>query len=166
MARIDGPAANVAPYPELQFPSFERYDYKTKGPASATISKYSQIANCAGVCLFPSIFFGFFPLFDFLNAVTGWDMSVEEALEAGERIQTLRKCFNVREGITSADFKLQPRMAGIPPKADGPLKGVTVDIDSLSTEYNKAMGWDPETGNPTAATVDKLGLKDLVETYG
>jgi aldehyde:ferredoxin oxidoreductase len=166
MARLDAGSAVIAPYPELEFQGFEKYEYKRKGPASAVSSNYSQVCNCAGVCLFPTIFFGFFPALDFLNAVTGWDMSMKEALETGARIQTLRKCFNVREGITAADQKLPPRMIGDPPKEAGPLKGVAIDMESLAREYHKAMGWDAETGTPTDETVEALGLKDLVRKFG
>jgi aldehyde:ferredoxin oxidoreductase len=166
MARLDTGTAIVAPYPELQFKDFEKYEYKKKGPASATISSYAQVGNCAGLCLFPTIFFGFFPMLDFLNAVTGWDMTVSEALNTGARIQTLRKCFNVREGIGPADVKLPLRMIGTPPKEEGPLKGVTIDIDNLTQEYHKAMGWDAETGVPTPETLKKLGLEDLVAEHG
>ena len=70
------------------------------------------------------------------------------------------------DGITAADAKLPPRMTGIPPKEEGPVKGVTIDIDSLAQEYHKAMGWDPETGSPTDATINKLGLKALVDQHG
>jgi aldehyde:ferredoxin oxidoreductase len=109
------------------------------------------------------IFFGFYPMVDFLKAVTGWEMEVAEVLETGARIQTLRQAFNLREGIKASDIKLPPRMAGIPPKNEGPLTGVTIDIDTLANEYRKAMGWDPETGQPTDATLDRLGLKELTE---
>jgi aldehyde:ferredoxin oxidoreductase len=166
MARLDAGPAVIAPYPELKFPNLEKYEYKRKGPASAVTSKYSQIGNCAGVCLFPTVFFGFFALIDFLNAATGWDMGMAEALQTGGRIQTLRKCFNLREGITAADSRLPLRMAGSPPKADGPLKGVTIDMESLAEEFHKAMGWDAKTGTPTDATIESLGLKDLVKQFG
>ncbi|MEW6672455.1 MAG: aldehyde ferredoxin oxidoreductase family protein [Thermodesulfobacteriota bacterium] len=166
MARLDAGTAVIAPYPELKFTGLEKYEYKRKGPASAVTSKYLQIGNCAGVCLFPSVFFGFFPLIDFLNAATGWEMSMAEALQTGGRIQTLRKCFNLREGIVAADSRLPLRMAGIPPKEDGPLKGVTIDMESLAAEYHKAMGWDAQTGTPTDAAIESLGLKDLVDRFG
>ncbi|MDF1592095.1 MAG: aldehyde ferredoxin oxidoreductase family protein [Desulfobacterales bacterium] len=166
MARLDAGASVVAPYPELTFPHFEKYEYRRKGPASAVTSKYSQIGNSAGVCLFPTVFFGFFPLVDFLNAVTGWDMDMAEALQAGGRIQTLRKCFNVREGIAADDSRLPQRMAGIPPKAEGPLKGVTIDMEGLAEEFHKAMGWEAKTGTPTEATTESLGLKGLVKQFG
>jgi len=166
MARIDaGSPAIVAPYPELEFRDYERYEYKSKGPASATTSCYWQVGSCAGVCLFPVIFFGNYPLLEFLNAVTGWGMDMAEALETGARIQTLRQAFNLREGIEPREIKLPPRMAGVPPKSDGPLAGITIDIDSLASEYRKAMGWDPDSGHPTEATLERLGLKEFTETY-
>ncbi|MFH1123698.1 MAG: aldehyde ferredoxin oxidoreductase family protein [Pseudomonadota bacterium] len=166
MARIDTGMASIAPYPELQFRGFERYEYKSKGAASATASSYWQVGTCAGVCLFPVVFFGNYPLVDFLNAVTGWDAGMEEILETGARIQTLRQCFNIREGINPADVRLPPRLAGIPPQKEGPLAGVTIDIDTLAGEYVKAMGWDPATGFPASATLKRLGLSDLVEDQG
>jgi aldehyde:ferredoxin oxidoreductase len=92
-------------------------------------------------------------------------MDVTEALETGTRIQTLRQAFNLREGIEPREIKLPPRMAGVPPKSDGPLAGITIDIDTLGSEYRKAMGWDPDTGDPTEATLRRLGLKELAETY-
>ena len=58
----------------------------------------------SGVRLFPTVFFGNYPLLEFLNAVTGWHMDVKEAFESGARIQNLRQCFNVREGIKSSDY--------------------------------------------------------------
>jgi aldehyde:ferredoxin oxidoreductase len=166
MARIEAGGGSIAPYPELKIPGIERYEYKSKGPISATISNYLQVGNCAGLCLFPLIFFGNFPLLEFLNAVTGWNMNMEKALETGARIQTLRQCFNIREGIRPSDVQLPPRLAGLPPQEEGPLAGITIDIDSLAHEYRKAMGWDPHSGAPEAATLERLGLRALMENHG
>lgn len=166
MARIDTGSPIFAPYPELKFKGFERLEYKSKGPASATTSCYWQVGTCAGVCLFPVLFFENYPLVEFLNAATGWDVNMKEVLQTGARIQTLRQAFNLREGIEASHVKLPPRMAGIPPKADGPLKGVTIDIDTLAAEYRKSMGWDPDTGHPTDETVERLGLTQILQDYG
>jgi aldehyde:ferredoxin oxidoreductase len=165
MSRIDEGSAVIAPYPELQFHDFERYDYKNKGAVSATASCYWQICTCSGICLFP-VFAGNYPLLEFFNAVTGWDIDLAEVLKTGARIQTLRQAFNLREGIKSSDTKLPPRMVGIPPKSEGPLAGITIDIDTLTSEYRKAMGWDPLTGSPGEATLKELGLNELIEMYG
>jgi len=157
--------ATVAPYPELKFSGFERYEYKSKGPASAMASNYWQVGACAGLCLFPVVFSGVFPLLDFFSAVTGRNISVEEAVETGARIQTSRQLFNVREGVTPSKTRLPDRMTGIPPKSEGPLKDITIDIDTLAKEYRKAMGWDPDSGYPTKDTLAKLGLEELAKKH-
>ncbi|MGD2023753.1 MAG: aldehyde ferredoxin oxidoreductase family protein [Desulfobacterales bacterium] len=163
MARIDAGPGQWAPYPEMQIGEFDRYTYSGKGPLSATASQYLQVGSSAGVCIMPMMFFGNYPLVEFFNAVTGWDLDVAEVLTTGARIQTLRHCFNLREGIAPAGVKLPDRMAGLPPQKDGPVAGVTIDIDELAREYRQAMGWDPESGKPQENTLDKLGLTQLVK---
>jgi aldehyde:ferredoxin oxidoreductase len=162
MARVDGGPGAWAPYPELAIGKFERYAASGKGPISAVASKYLQVGNCAGVCLMPMMFFGNYPLLELVNAATGWSLDVAEALETGWRIQTLRQCFNLREGVRAADVRLPARLRGIPPQASGPLAGVTIDIDTLAAEFRAAMGWDPETAAPTRETLARLGLSGLV----
>jgi aldehyde:ferredoxin oxidoreductase len=166
MARIDGGPGAFAPYAELKIEQFERYAYTGKGPMSATASSYLQAGASAGLCLMPLMFFGNFPFVDFLNAVTGWDLSVGDVLTAGARIQTLRQSFNVREGIQPADIKLPERMAGRPPQQEGPVAGVTLDVDNLAREYRQAMGWNPDSGRPDEAELEKLGLTMLVKVHG
>jgi aldehyde:ferredoxin oxidoreductase len=166
MARVDGGPGQFAPYPELKIEEFDRYTYSGKGPVSATASNYLQVGASAGVCLMPMMFFGNFPLVEFFNAVTGWDLDVDEVLTTGARIQTLRHCFNLREGIVPSDVKLPKRMAGQPPQEEGPVAGVTLDVDNLAREYRQAMGWDPDSGIPDENTLEKLGLTQLVKTHG
>ena len=166
MARIDGGPGQFAPYPELKIEQFDRYAYTGKGPMSATASKYLQFGSSTGVCIMPMMFFGNFPLVEFFNAVTDLDLTTEEVLTAGARIQTLRHCFNLREGVRPSEVKLPKRMAGEPPQEEGPVAGITLDMDSLAQEYRRAMGWDPDSGRPNKETLDKLGLTDLVEAFG
>jgi aldehyde:ferredoxin oxidoreductase len=166
MARIDGGPGAYAPYPELKIEEFERYTYTGKGPMSATASGFLQAGASAGLCLFPLMFFGNFPFVDFFNAVTGWDLTVADVLTAGARIQTLRQCFNVREGIQPSDVKLPERMTGRPPQKEGPVADVTVDVDSLAREYRQAMGWDPQSGRAEESTLEKLGLTPLIKAHG
>ena len=166
MARIDGGDGAAGPYPELTIQGFERYNYSGKGPMSATLSSYLQAGNCAGICLMPLLFFGNYPLLEFLNAVTGLDLDISEVLETGTRIQTLRQSFNIREGIRVSDIKLPGRLAGTPPLKEGPLSGVTIDVDNLRREYFQSMGWDPDSGQPQPETLEKLGLGSLINNFG
>jgi aldehyde:ferredoxin oxidoreductase len=165
MARIDAGMAGLAPYEEMQFRGFERYDYKNKGPASAKASCYWQVGACAGVCLFPVIFFGDYPLLDFFNAVTGWAMDMGEVLRTGARIQTLRQCFSVREGLTAREIQLPSRMVGRPPQQEGPLAGITIDIESLRQGYFSSMGWDSKSGIPLEGTLEELRIQEVVRSF-
>ena len=40
-------------------------------------------------------------------------------------------------------------------------KGVTVDTDTLATSFYSLVGWDLETGGPTKAKLDELGIAEL-----
>ncbi len=166
MARMDGGPGAYGPYPELAIGEFDRYSVTGKGPLSATASCYLQAGASAGLCLMPLMFFGNLPLVEFFNAVTGWDFNISEMLAAGARIQTLRQCFNLREGIRAPDVKLPDRLLGRPPQQTGPVAGVSIDVDRLAQEYRRAMGWDPQSGRPEDATLEELGLAGLVEKHG
>jgi aldehyde:ferredoxin oxidoreductase len=150
----------TSPHPAIQLPKIERYQYTGKGEIQATWSNHKQIVETTGLCLMPSNWN--YPIEKFISAVCGWDFTVEEMLLAGERIQTLRHSFNVREGLRPAEFKLPDRLIGKPPLTMGPTAGVTIDIDTLVKEYYEAMGWDVETGVPARERLEKLGLSELV----
>ena len=166
MARIDGGPGAFGPYAELEIEAYDRYTYTGKGPVSATASAYLQAGASAGVCIMPLMFFGNFQLVEFFNAVTGWDLDISEVLTTGTRIQTLRQCFNLREGIQPSEIKLPERMAGRPTQSEGPVAGVSLDVDSLAREYRQAMGWDPQSGKAENSTLENLGLSAIVKAHG
>ena len=78
----------------------------------------------------------------------------------------MRQSFNIRESLQPADIKMPERMVGRPPHAEGPVAGVTLDVDSLAREYRQAMGWDPQTGQPESSLLEQLGLAELVKKHG
>ena len=99
------------------------------------------------------------PLVSYVNAVTGWNMSLYEVLKVGERANTLARLFNCREGFTPDDDVLPPRLhEGI---GNGPLKGQRIDpAEFLAARrvYYEMAGWNPETGRPTSAKLAELGI--------
>jgi aldehyde:ferredoxin oxidoreductase len=100
------------------------------------------------------------PMVDYVNAVTGWNMSLYEMMKVGERNNTLARLFNVREGFTPEDDILPQRLhEGI---GNGVLKGERVDPDQFFAArrtYYEMAGWDPQTGRPTEAKLAELGLE-------
>ena len=95
-----------------------------------------------------------------VNAVTGWDVTVEELQTLGERRVNLMRAFNAREGIDKEHDTLPEKMFK---KAlvGGKSEGRQVNYDDWLTHrdlYYEQAQWDAETGNPTPETLARLGL--------
>jgi aldehyde:ferredoxin oxidoreductase len=100
----------------------------------------------------------------FTNATTDWDYSEEEAILIADRIYTLERLFNVREGFSRADDALPWRCLN-EPLPDGPAKGNTVPLELMLKDYYKERGWNQDSGLPEQETIERLGLIDLVRQY-
>ncbi len=95
----------------------------------------------------------------YLQAVTGWDITEDELMTIGERIVNVERLFNIRQGLTRKDDTLSERFLK-EPIPSGPAKGRVLNLEPMLAEYYQARGWDPETGRPTRAGLERLGLKD------
>jgi aldehyde:ferredoxin oxidoreductase len=97
-----------------------------------------------------------------LNAATGWNVTVEEAMEIGRRIVNLMKVFNVRHGLSSELDAPSLRYGSTP--GDGPAAGKNIMLhwNEMLRNYYDHMGWDRETGKPLPETLTSLGLGDIV----
>jgi len=146
------------------FPAADFMIRKAKGKTAKDVRRYAagsfymQLVNCAGMCIYGALT-SRLPLVDYLNAVTGWDLTPDAYFKTGKRILSLRKAFNVREGIKPGDHALSGRAVGDTPLSSGPLKGVTIDIQKLRQEFFDTVGWDMATGGPTPAKMAELGIE-------
>ena len=94
-----------------------------------------------------------------INAVTGWDVTVNELLEVGERRLNLLRAFNAREGLSRKDDKL-PKKFFKELKGTGPTSNIALtqqELDHALDEYYRLAGWTPD-GIPTAQTLQKLDI--------
>ena len=136
----------------------------TSGAADATYSGLMRVMNASGMCLLQWISAPGMDLAKFVATATGWDFGMEEMLETGERISNIRQAFNAREGIRPNDFNISVgRPIGDPPLKEGPTANVTVDAQSMRSEIFRAMDWDLETGKPSKAKLEALGLDDVAK---
>ncbi|MDK9709902.1 aldehyde ferredoxin oxidoreductase family protein [Acidaminobacter sp.] len=129
--------------------------------------KYFSVLDSLSLCQFvwgPSWeLYGPDELLELCRAGLGWETSLYELMMAGERRINMMRQFNAREGFTAADDTLPARL--FEPFTDGPAKGIHVDRDAFEAGkklYYEMAGWDPQTGNPTAATLKKLSLDWLL----
>jgi aldehyde:ferredoxin oxidoreductase len=103
------------------------------------------------------------------SLVTGESMTAEELKVAGERINTLAKLINTREGLGRKDDTLPWKVMNQPITDDGPAKGAFVtqdELDLMLDDYYQIRGWNVE-GVPTKAKLQALEMQDyqsIIET--
>ncbi len=92
----------------------------------------------------------------------GHPAGAADLADLGERVWTLTRLFNVREGWTRADDSLPAALAA-PPADDADGDAVDPDrFDAMLDAYYARRGWGPD-GRPTRELVDRLGLAGLVD---
>ena len=130
------------------------------GPRKVALFKAIQskqiILDSSVLCMF--LPYSIKQVADLVAAVTGWDTGITEQLVVAERILTMARSFNIREGFTAADDTLPQRF--FQPKTDG---SPTAKLDPLEMESAKAyyytlMGWDAATGIPTPEKLEELNI--------
>ncbi len=146
------------PVPGLEPDRGDKYDYTGKGEYHRTMASMMHVVNAAGICMFGYLTYGVAFIVDFMTAITGMEWDLDKFVETGERIGTLRHAFNLREGLNPLEFNVPSRMIGNPPLEVGNVRGVTVDLKTLTSEYLDAVDWDPETTRPSDKKLEALGL--------
>ena len=92
--------------------------------------------------------------------ITGMNMTPEMLQEAGERINNVKKLFNIREGWTRADDTL-PRRVLTEALPTGIVKGIGLgqdELDAMVASYYEARGWD-EDGMIPPEKLHELGIQ-------
>ena len=96
-----------------------------------------------------------------LKALTGADLTDDKLKEIANRIVTLTRLFNIREGITATDDGLPRRFFELP-LPQGGSKGNTVDrakFQAMVSEYYVLRGWDVK-GMPESARQESTRNKE------
>jgi aldehyde:ferredoxin oxidoreductase len=159
--------------PKFDFPAFAGVPAAARYQMDATPGRHTAgfgpsqfqgyVVNASGLCLHSNLAVAD-PnkyLVAFMSAVTGWDRSLDELLECGERIGNMRHVFNLREGINPLELKVHGRIIGRPPLEEGPLAGVSADIEAQDYWNLGALDWDRKTTKPSQRKLLALGLDDI-----
>ncbi len=98
-----------------------------------------------------------------VRAVTGWNTTTWELMKTGERITTMARIFNIREGFKKEDDWLPKRFFN--PKTSGALSETAVSPVKLKEArkiYYSMLGWDEE-GIPTKTCLEELDIDWISE---
>ncbi len=99
---------------------------------------------------------------DFVRAVTGWDVTLDELMAVGARRLNLMRMFNAREGFDRQQDKL-PKKFFKALKGSGPTAGVALSHEQMDTaidQYYELAGWTAN-GIPTPETLARLEIANV-----
>ena len=96
---------------------------------------------------------------EIVDAVTGWGTGIMELLRIQERVITVARLFNIREGFTSDDDKLPQRY--FEPKTSGALSERSLNRKEMERAlhyFYNLMGWDKK-GVPLSEKIEELCIE-------
>ncbi|MBA7465376.1 hypothetical protein ES707_00538 [subsurface metagenome] len=124
------------------------------------------VTDCLGFCCITSTaLYGVTPqlMAKLFSTATGYDISEKAIMNAGRRIVTLEKCFNVRLGASRKDDRLPWRLMNEPTPDRPNAINSQEELDGMLDEYYSLHGWDKNTSWPTKATLIQLQLSNVAE---
>ena len=92
-----------------------------------------------------------------LAAATGWELTISDLLQVGERILNLKRALNIRWGWNPENEKLPAFL--MQPLEEGGTGGYVPDVERLLSEYYAARRWDRASGKPSWEKLLELGLE-------
>jgi aldehyde:ferredoxin oxidoreductase len=137
--------------------AFSRHAGAGKSGNVAIHQNWRTLYNSLVMCVFASV-----PpntIVDLIKSASGYEMTVQESLQLGERGWTLKRAINNRLGLTRANDKLPKDL--LKPYASGGAAGYIIPFDEMLEAYYDARGWDKVTGKPSKAKLLELGLDDI-----
>lgn len=150
----------------------EEYAYPHTTEKRAEIVRWHEdiygVSDALGICAFPTtaqFWIDEWDLADLFESFTGIGTDASEIMEAGRRMITLERCFNAMLGYTRKDDILPYRLMNEVQHDAMHKNAVNSEqmLDIMKDEYFALHEWEIETGLPTKATLDKLGLGEFID---
>jgi aldehyde:ferredoxin oxidoreductase len=138
-------------------------DDEGMGKLFAKGARYYTAFSACGFCAYILGAVEDLDMIGLIKAFTGWeDYTAQDFMDSGERIQTLRQMFSIREGLTPDKVKFPPRLEE-KPMFEGPMRGTDREFDwyGLREEYFKGFNWDGKTGRPLKERMEELGIEQF-----
>lgn len=139
-----------------------------KGYYEVDVQRMTTMCDCLIHCRMTEGILGLTKLTEdhvkIVRLVTGLDVTIEDLITIADRVYTLERAFNIREGESRASDTL-PKRFMTEPIPSGPAAGKYVPqkvLDKLLDETYEKRGWDKQTGYPTQKTLKRLGLEFVI----
>lgn len=136
--------------------AINRFESKGKAGLAKLYQDLTTTIDSMVACLFTSFALNPELYAKLVGSVMGIEMDGIDLLKTGERIWTIEKLFNLREGKSRKDDTLPDRVLNNP-FSSGLSKGHKIEFEELLDGYYEVRGWTHE-GIPTAEKLEELGL--------
>jgi aldehyde:ferredoxin oxidoreductase len=170
----------LPPYSSYQIHDLTKTVYEGAELVTAWVQDNQCLKNSLTVCEFWSSLKNFYnpPVSDLrvlesriFSAVTGVDMNTGRLAKAGERIWNLRRAIMVKRENRTREYDVvnkpyfEKAITCFGGSACGQKNGPIdrVKFEALKDRYYELRGWDVNTGWPTRAKLEELGLKDVAD---
>jgi len=137
---------------------YKQRESQGKGAVVVYSQNLGMVVNSGVICYLIISMINGEDLVDLLNTASGFDYTLKELMECGERIWHLKRGIGNLMGIGAADDRV-PWQCLRPPK-EGPAAGSQPDLNLMLKEYYPLRGLNPD-GRPSKETLDRLELTDL-----
>ena len=133
----------------------------------AILENWCSFGQVVGLCYFgpaPRSFTQIEEVLTAVRAATGWDLSLEDLLQIGERATNLARAFNILNGFSRKEDSLPERL--FQPLENGPMAGTLIskpEFERTMDELYRLKGWDPQTTVPTRARLRALDIEWVAE---
>jgi len=141
-----------------------------KGRYAVHVQRMTALCDSIITCRMTENIYGLIGITDdhvqMVRLITGMNVDKEELIDIADRIYTLERAFNIREGDESRKTDTLPGRFMEEPIPSGPSAGKVISrelLDKLLDEYYEERGWDKTTGYPTPETLQKLGLEQVIK---
>ncbi|WP_306057061.1 aldehyde ferredoxin oxidoreductase family protein [Natronococcus wangiae] len=131
------PAAEILGIPEKVDP----YEYEGKGELTAEFQDLHAISDSFDICKFNAFAEGIEEYVTQYNGMTGFDVTEDELMEAGERIYNLERYYNNLAGFDGADDSLPARFLEDGIRGQGASEGEYCELEEMKDEYYAFRGW-------------------------
>lgn len=151
-------------YPEVFSGKYERFSGEKKASLVREVQNIRAVFDSLQMCIFATTVISIDACAKLYSLVTGEHVDASTLLQRGDKIYTLERVLNVRDGISRKDDYPPARILE-EPLLKGPAKGKIIgheNYERMLNELYQIRGWDKK-GHPKRSKLEELEMWDIAD---
>ncbi len=155
---VEGGSQMIPEIEELSA-DYEEFSSEERAKLNVACQDYGMFFSCCAIfCNLGAVPLNATQAISIVNAITGFDYTLDEVLQAGRRLWYLKRGLTNLFGARAKDDQVPERL--MTELENGPTAGSLPDIDRMLSEFYEIRGMNKD-GIPRADVLEKEGLGDL-----